>query len=95
MLPLIYPPPLASNPSQAVRQNGIRDSVCRAIDEAPAGVLKDKFDYIWLINAPPFGQRLVSGLQPVWRWPGTILYRIPPNRRGLTNGNPALPVMDN
>ncbi len=67
----------AANPSQVVRPNGTHDGVYRTIDDALAEVPKDKFDYIWLISAPPFDQRLVGDLQPVWSGPGTTLYRIP------------------
>jgi hypothetical protein len=67
----------SANPSQVVRPNGTHDGVYRTIDEALAEVPKDKFDYIWLIRVPPFDQRLVGDLQPVWRGPGTTLYRIP------------------
>lgn len=67
----------ASNPSQVVRPNGTHDGVYRTIDEALAQVPRDKFDYVWLINVPPFDRRLVMDLQPVWRGPGSTLYRIP------------------
>lgn len=67
----------AADPSQVVRPNGTRDGVYRTINEALAEVPRDKFDYIWLINAPPFDQRLVRDLRLVWRGPGTILYRVP------------------
>ena len=66
-----------SNPSQVVRPNGTHDGVYRTIDEALAEVPREGFDYIWLIDAPPFDKRLASDLQPVWSGPGTVLYRIP------------------
>lgn len=67
----------SADPSQVVRPNGTHDGVYRTIDEALAQVPRDKFDYIWLINPPAFDSKLVSDLQPVWRGPGTVLYRIP------------------
>ncbi len=67
----------ASNPSEIVRPNGQGDAVYRTIDEALAKVPRDKFDYIWLIEAPPFDKKLIRDLQPVWSGPGTALYRIP------------------
>ena len=68
----------ALNPSQIVRPNGEHDAIYRTIDEALKLVPKDGFDYIWLIDVPPFDKRLLEGLQPVWNGPGTTLYRIRP-----------------
>jgi len=65
-----------ANPSQVVRPNGQGDAIYRTIDEALSQVPRDKFDYIWLIDVPPFDRRLEAGLQPVWRGPGSTLYRI-------------------
>ena len=67
----------ALNPSQVVRPNGEHDAVYRTIDEALAQVPRSSFDYIWLIEAPPYDKRLLNGLQPVWQGPGSALYRIP------------------
>lgn len=66
-----------SDLSEVVRPNGRKYPNARTIDEALANVPRDKFDYIWLINAPPFDRKLTRDLQPVWIGPGTILYRIP------------------
>ena len=68
----------ALNPSQIVRPNGEHDAIYRTIDEALKLVPRDKFDYIWLIDVPPFDRRLLQDLQPVWKEPGTTLYRIRP-----------------
>jgi hypothetical protein len=64
-----------ADPSQIVRPAPEHDRY-RTIDEALAQVPRDKFDYIWLINVSPADQRLLNNLQPVWRGPGTALYRI-------------------
>jgi len=37
-----------------------------------------RFDYVWLIDPGPFNQQLVAGMTPVWRGPGSILYRLQP-----------------
>jgi hypothetical protein len=66
----------AANPSQVVRPNGEGDFIYRTIDQALAEVPRDKFDYVWLIDVPPFDRRLLVGLQPVWHGPGSTLYRI-------------------
>jgi hypothetical protein len=66
----------SGNPSEVVRPNGTHDGVYRTIDEALTAVPRGGFDYIWLINSPPFDPRLVNGLELVWRGPDTMLYRI-------------------
>lgn len=66
----------AANPSQIVRPNGEGDFIYRTIDQALAELPRDRFDYIWLIDVPPFDHRLVSGMTPVWSGPGSTLYRI-------------------
>lgn len=65
-----------ANPSQVVRPNGEGDAIYRTIGQALAEVPRDKFDYIWLIDVPPFDRRLLAGLQPIRSSPGSTLYRI-------------------
>ena len=64
------------DPSEVVRPNGQKNLNSRTIDEALREVPRDKFDFIWLINAPPFDKRLIQNLEPVWSGPDTTLYRI-------------------
>lgn len=71
----------AADPSQIVRPNGTHDGVYRTINEALSEVPRNKFDYIWLINPPPFDRRLLQGLRPVWIGPDSTLYRILPAAR--------------
>jgi hypothetical protein len=66
----------AADPSQLVRPNGCRDFLHRDIDESLAALPRRDFDYLWLIDVPPYDPVLVEGLQPVWRGPGSILYRL-------------------
>lgn len=66
----------AADPSQLVRPNGCRDFLHRNIDESLAALPRRDFDYLWLIDVPPYDPALVEGLQPVWRGPGSILYRL-------------------
>jgi hypothetical protein len=49
------------------------DRALRALDAH-----RDRFDYVWLIDPGPFDSRLIAGMRPVWRGPGSILYRINP-----------------
>lgn len=66
----------AADPSQLVRPNRCRDPLHRTIDDSLAALPRNDFDYVWLIDVPPYDQSLLAGLQPVWRGPGSILYRL-------------------
>jgi hypothetical protein len=68
----------AADPSQLVRPNGCRDFLHREIDESLAGLPRGDFDYLWLVDVPPYDPALVAGMRPVWRGPGSILYRLNP-----------------
>lgn len=50
------------------------------MNEALAGLPRDRFDYVWLINPPPYDPRLTSGMRPLWRNRTDILYRIDNHR---------------
>lgn len=66
----------AADPSQLVRPNHCIDPLHRTIDESLAALPRNDFDYVWLIDVSPYDPSLVAGLQPVWRGPGSILYRL-------------------
>jgi hypothetical protein len=66
----------AADPSQLVRPNECRDYLHRPIDESLGALPRNDFDFLWLIDVPPYDKTLVYGLQPVWRGPGSILYRL-------------------
>jgi hypothetical protein len=68
----------AADPSQLVRPRGCRDYLHRTIDESLALLPRRDFDYLWLIDVPPFDPTLVADIQPVWRGRGSILYRLHP-----------------
>ena len=65
----------AADPSQLVRPNRCRDPLHRTIDESLSALPRNDFDYVWLVDAPPYDPSIVEGLKPVWRGPGTILYQ--------------------
>ena len=69
----------AADPSQFVLPNGCEDGLHRTIDQSLAAFPRADFDYVWLIDAPPFDPRLLAGLEPIWSGAGSQLYRI---RRG-------------
>ena len=66
----------AADPSQLVRPNGCRDPLHRTVDESLSSLPRSDFDYVWLVDVPPFDPNVVGGMQPVWRGPGSILYRL-------------------
>jgi hypothetical protein len=66
----------AADPSQLVRPNHCIDYLHRQIDESLAALPRNDFDYVWLIDVPPYDHSLVAGLQPVWRGRGSVLYRL-------------------
>src|SRR3954452_3264685 len=72
------PGSFAFDPSEVVRQNGCHDGLHRTVDQALAQVPRDKFDYVWLIDVPGYDRRLTQDMTPVWRGPGSILYRTKP-----------------
>ncbi len=43
-----------------------------ALEQLP----RDAFDYVWLIDPPPYDPRLARGLQPIWRSGTSVLYRV-------------------
>ena len=69
----------AADPSQIVRPNNcIGDRLHRTIDNSLGGIPRKDFDFAWLIDPPPYDPALVADLRPVWRGPGSVLYRLHP-----------------
>ena len=69
----------AADPSQMVRPNNCYgDRLHRKIDNSLGGIPRKDFDFVWLVDAPPFDPALVDDLYPVWRGPGSVLYRTQP-----------------
>ena len=66
----------AADPSQLVRPNNCRDALHRQIDESLSALPRNDFDYVWLIDVPPYNAQLVADLPVVWRGPGSVLYRL-------------------
>ncbi|MFL6737339.1 MAG: hypothetical protein ACJ8F4_09820 [Sphingomonas sp.] len=65
----------AADPSQLVRPNRCRDPLHRTIAESLSALPRNDFDYVWLVDVPPYDLSIVRGLKPVWRGPGSILYQ--------------------
>jgi len=68
----------AADPSQIVRRPGCRADKQWTPDIALRVIDPKKFDYVWMIDVPAYDPRLVAGMTPVWRGPGSILYRLNP-----------------
>ena len=66
----------AADPSQLVRPDGCRDRLHRTIGQSLASLPRKDFDYVWLIDVPPYDPALVADFQPVWHGPGSTLYRL-------------------
>ncbi|HEY6048855.1 MAG TPA: hypothetical protein VIV07_07405, partial [Sphingomicrobium sp.] len=65
----------AADPSQLVRPNNCHDLLHRQINQSLATLPRNDFDYVWLVDVPPYDPQLVDGMKPVWRGPGSILYQ--------------------
>jgi len=78
LLDLRYRPAghFASDPSQRVRREGCGVGSLWTIDHALSGLPRQAFDYVWLVDPPPFDPSLTTGMQQVWRGPGSVLYRL-------------------
>jgi hypothetical protein len=68
----------AADPSQRVRREGCGAGPLWSVNEALRAVPTQAFDYLWLVNPPRFDPALTARMQPVWRGPGSILYRLHP-----------------
>jgi hypothetical protein len=68
----------AADPSQLVRPNRCIDPLHRMIDDSLANLPRRDFDYVWLIDVPPYDPQTVADMKPVWRGPGSILYQTHP-----------------
>ena len=66
-----------SDPSQMVRSLRCRKNL-RTIDQALAAIPEGVFDYVWLIDPPPYDRDLTRNWQLVWQGPGSTLYATTP-----------------
>ena len=68
----------AADPSQLVRPNRCIERLHRQIDDSLSSLPRGDFDFVWLIDPPPYSPQIVADMQPVWRGPGSILYKTHP-----------------
>jgi hypothetical protein len=78
LLDLKYTRPgyFAADPSNIVRPDRCPDRLHRTIDQSLREVPRDAFDFVWLIDIEPTDAKSLARLTPVWRGPGSILYRV-------------------
>jgi hypothetical protein len=78
LLELRYAPAgrFAADPSQRVRRDGCAAGQILSINGALRTIPRHAFDYVWMIDPPPFDPELTEGMQLVWRGRGSMLYRI-------------------
>ncbi len=61
------------DPSQQVLDRPCPGERWKTLAQSLAEFPRDKFDYVWLINAPSHDPR---GLEPVWQSGASVLYRV-------------------
>ncbi|PAX08312.1 hypothetical protein CKY28_07985 [Sphingomonas lenta] len=71
----------AHDPSQMVTDRQCRYELWRPIEKALAGFPRQAFDYVWILQPPPYDPRLLSGLTPVWRDGEHLLLRVDAKER--------------
>lgn len=68
--------PFIRDATEVVTLRPCRGEVWRTMNQALATFPREAFDYVWLIQPPPYDPRLAEGLQPVWRNGRSVLYRV-------------------
>ena len=68
----------SADPSQLVRPNRCIDPLHREIDVSLETLPRNDFDYVWLIDPPPYSPETVSDMKLVWRGPRSVLYKTHP-----------------
>jgi hypothetical protein len=68
-------------PSETVVPNDCHHHELRTIGQSLRGFPRAAFDYVWLIQPPPFDAKDLVGLQPVWQSGGSALYRVVDRRQ--------------
>jgi hypothetical protein len=64
------------DPSQIVTLRRCRGEWWLTIEQSLRYFPRQAFDYVWLIDPPPYDPRLATGLTPIWRDGTSVLYRV-------------------
>lgn len=82
-------PGYAYDPSQQAGVIGCKGREWRSLDQSLREFPRTAFDYVWLVQPPPFDPALTKGLEPLWRNGTSVLYRVvdrnPLPRKALDN----------
>ena len=73
--------PYVRDPTQVVTLRRCRGEAWRPVSRALVEFPRHAYDYVWLIQPPPFDSRLLAGLEPVWRDGTSGLYRVVDRRQ--------------
>jgi len=68
----------SADPSEIVRPNNCTDGLHRQLNTSLRLVPRGDFDFVWLLDPTPYDERATAGMQPVWRGPHSVLYRLHP-----------------
>lgn len=68
----------AYDPSQRIRHARCENRESWSIDRSLLVLPRDAFDYIWLVDPPPFDPALLGRAEKVWEGAGSALYRLRP-----------------
>jgi hypothetical protein len=64
------------DPSQIVTLRRCRGEWWLTVEQSLRYFPRQAFDYVWLIDPPPYDPRLATGLTPIWRDGTSVLYRV-------------------
>jgi len=68
------------DPSQMVTEPGCKSELWHTLNWALTKLPRDKFDYVWIINPPPYDAQLLRGMTLQWMDGPNRLYRIDDRR---------------
>jgi hypothetical protein len=75
----------AHDPSQIVTDRKCRGEWWRPIHRSLRDFPREAFDYVWLLQPPPYEKLLVRGMTPIWANGQDVLYRVDQPRRNGVN----------
>lgn len=78
LLTINYPPGgrFVNDPSQIVTSERCAGEYWLTIVQALQNFPREAFDYVWLLDPPPYDPALTAGLTEVWREGTSVLYRV-------------------
>jgi len=64
------------DPSQMVTEPTCKSQIWHTLNWSLANLPRDKFDYVWIIDPPPYDAQLLHGMTKIWAGGSNALYRI-------------------